>query len=492
MYLVPPAVEKLILLLKRSFSPFYFLLALLLWSWVVGRDGWVVGRGGSWVVGRGVSLTVLAKLEEDNHGLYLTTMVIFELLLLLCGAVSGFKRCNFHRPALHQHVRLRATGPQPLSPIDEKHNALNKGASIVTALVGATSFLVRPRIVYAVDLPPCDDSVTIFKGKDGRDLIMIGTAHISEESANLVRKTIKSAKPDVVMIELDPKRIARAGVTKEDLLKAGFEVPSGSLQLARPAEKVNPFKQWLGNVVGSAGRVAKDAGGALIGQVLSEFYKSIEKMGFTPGGEFVAAVEEGKTVGARILLGDRDVDLTLQRLAVAISVADPQSFDRLVTRISALEEAAGMTIGPDDEEPTKDTISSFVDSMKQKDLLASVMAAVREELPAVYSALIAERDIYMADAVASSTGKSIVGVCGAAHMEGIERYLTTQRGYNVVKRNCPAPKQIRAAPTPPRTRAPAPVPAPQRTTPQRVLSNSISTSPTGLLLTYFHILTCSF
>lgn len=38
---------------------------------------------------------------------------------------------------------------------------------------------------------------------------MIGTAHISEESANLVRRTIKKVQPDVVMIELDPKRIGR-------------------------------------------------------------------------------------------------------------------------------------------------------------------------------------------------------------------------------------------------------------------------------------------
>lgn len=35
-------------------------------------------------------------------------------------------------------------------------------------------------------------------------------------------------------------------------------------------------------------------GGALLGRVLSEFYKSVEKLGFVAGGEFKAAVEEGE------------------------------------------------------------------------------------------------------------------------------------------------------------------------------------------------------
>lgn len=50
---------------------------------------------------------------------------------------------------------------------------------------------------------------------------MIGTAHISEESANLVRRTIKTVKPDVVMIELDPKRIGRVVGSNETLEEAG-------------------------------------------------------------------------------------------------------------------------------------------------------------------------------------------------------------------------------------------------------------------------------
>ena len=142
------------------------------------------------------------------------------------------------------------------------------------------------------------------------------------------------------------------------------------------------------------------------------------------------------------MLGDRDVDITLQRLATAISLTDPTSFDKLVERMEKLEKDAGVDLANVDTEITKETLNQFLDSMKQKDLLTNVMLAVREEMPYVYTALIGERDIYMAEAVAGCAGDSVVGVCGMAHMEGIEKHLVNVKGYTVVKRNCPKSKTI--------------------------------------------------
>ena len=42
--------------------------------------------------------------------------------------------------------------------------------------------------------------------KDGREFIIVGTAHISRHSADLVRDVIEKEKPDVVCVELDEKR----------------------------------------------------------------------------------------------------------------------------------------------------------------------------------------------------------------------------------------------------------------------------------------------
>ena len=53
------------------------------------------------------------------------------------------------------------------------------------------------------------------------------------------------------------------------------------------------------------------------------------------------------------------------------------------------------------------------------------MASVQTELPLVYDALIGERDAYMAANLRSDAirGKTVVGVVGIAHMDGIEREL---------------------------------------------------------------------
>ena len=44
--------------------------------------------------------------------------------------------------------------------------------------------------------------------KDGREFIIVGTAHISRQSADLVRQVIEKENPDVVCVELDEKRLA--------------------------------------------------------------------------------------------------------------------------------------------------------------------------------------------------------------------------------------------------------------------------------------------
>ncbi len=40
----------------------------------------------------------------------------------------------------------------------------------------------------------------------GREFILVGTAHISRQSAELVRRVIEEEKPDTVCVELDQRR----------------------------------------------------------------------------------------------------------------------------------------------------------------------------------------------------------------------------------------------------------------------------------------------
>ncbi|MCW5209760.1 TraB/GumN family protein, partial [Desulfobulbus sp. US1] len=51
------------------------------------------------------------------------------------------------------------------------------------------------------------DDVAIIQHND-RTILLVGTAHISQQSADLVKEVIDQEQPDTVCIELDEKRYA--------------------------------------------------------------------------------------------------------------------------------------------------------------------------------------------------------------------------------------------------------------------------------------------
>jgi pheromone shutdown protein TraB len=42
---------------------------------------------------------------------------------------------------------------------------------------------------------------------EGKEVVLVGTAHISKESITLVEKTIEEEKPDALGVELDKDRL---------------------------------------------------------------------------------------------------------------------------------------------------------------------------------------------------------------------------------------------------------------------------------------------
>lgn len=321
---------------------------------------------------------------------------------------------------------------------------LGRAAAAATAIVCRPSPSVSATAETALrSLPPCDDAVSLLRGPAGQEAVLIGTAHISEQSAALVRETIRRLTPDVVMIELDPKRIGRVD-SQQQLTEAGFILPPGTamgsvsaLSPEAPPQERTASLSPLAGMFDVFRRVREAAGGILVGKVLQSFYKSVENLGFEAGGEFKAAVEEGRACGARILLGDRDVDITLQHLALAFQSTDPRALERLASRV---EETNQRSLGPIDESifREKAQLAQYVEQMKQRSVLSNILSAVREEAPAIYAALIGERDAFMAESVASAGAKVLVGVVGIAHVAGIEKCLVDTHQYRLVRNNCPA------------------------------------------------------
>ncbi len=212
-----------------------------------------------------------------------------------------------------------------------------------------------------------------------KEIILIGTAHVSRQSADLVKQTIEEVKPDTVCVELCQSRY-------ETITKKKKWQETDLLRIIR--EK----KAFL----------------LLSNLMLSYFQKRIgKKLGITPGEEIIQAIESAKTVGAGLHLADRDIRTTLSRTWHMM---------RLWTKIkllAGLVTSAG-EIGSIEEED--------VEELKNKDMLEFFLSEIGESLPEIKRTLIDERDEYLAYKIRNAPGEKVVAVVGAGHVPGIQNH----------------------------------------------------------------------
>jgi pheromone shutdown protein TraB len=319
-------------------------------------------------------------------------------------------------------VRAAATTMALLSPERSlvqlpasRRNFLCSSAAAVGGFIAASSpspaeaaaeLQVKPKAGTA---PSCNDAISHLVGND-QDVYLIGTAHISADSAELVRQLIQAVQPDLVCLELDEKRVAKAPTQRT----------------TRPAYFEKGFWREMLDLSTPASRKVSDVGGALVGQAIGNLYKGLDKLGFSSGEEFAVAAREGQLIGARIALIDQDVNITLRRLSEALQVSD---WSKLANLDASLSESLAEQVQPS-LDPTlsgdalvRQSISAQVELFKKRDTVRKAMAAFKEVVPEVYQALVGERDEYMANQIRASGGKRIVAVCGLAHMDGLERKL---------------------------------------------------------------------
>ncbi len=329
------------------------------------------------------------------------------------------------------------------------------------AAAAATATATAPKAANAL----CDDAISHLRNpKTGQEIYMIGTAHISNTSALLVRSTIRELRPQTVMLELDASRIGRISnpsppadgggttptpppapsTTSSGLPPAKFispPPPPGSPRPSSDAPVLVPKEAgkqgFLKAVLGELTRAGSSlrerlvgVGAVVVGQVISGLYKGLDKMGFVSGQEFIVAIEEGRRVGADLLLGDRDVQVTLRRLSDALSRSELVKIREMEspTRNPAAREleARGIKIGSDPAD-----ISVAVEALKERASVRALMGTLKSELPEVYKAMIEERDAYMAASLLGCPSKVIVGVVGMGHLDGIERNLG-EKGFVLV------------------------------------------------------------
>lgn len=212
----------------------------------------------------------------------------------------------------------------------------------------------------------------------GKEIILLGTAHVSRESADLVAEVIQAEKPDTVCVELCPSRyqsIRQKDRWKEtDIIKI-----------------VKEKKAFL----------------LLSNLMLASFQKRLAaKLDIQPGQEMITAIESADDLGAGIHLADRDIRITLSRTWRTMGFwSKIKLLTQLIVSLSDVEE-----ISEED-----------IERMKQEDILESLLSEVEKSMPVVRKILIDERDQYLADKIRNAPGEKIVAVVGAGHVAGIKR-----------------------------------------------------------------------
>ena len=210
-----------------------------------------------------------------------------------------------------------------------------------------------------------------------KDITILGTAHVSLKSAELVESIIKDEKPDTVCVELCQSRyqalIQKKRWQNTDLIKVIKE---------------------------------KKAFFLLANFMLASIQKNIAKrFGIKPGEEMRRAVNAADAVGSQVHLADRDIRITLSRVWRTMTFwAKLKLMFQFTVSLSGMEN-----ISEED-----------VEEMKSQDVLETLLSEIGRSQPQLKRILIDERDQYLTEKIRSAPGKRIVAVVGAGHVPGIK------------------------------------------------------------------------
>ena len=214
----------------------------------------------------------------------------------------------------------------------------------------------------------------------GRKITLVGTAHVSKESVEEVKETIKTLQPDCVAVELDEKR-------------------ADSIQNAdrySQLDLVKVFKRKEGFLL-------------LANLILSSFQKRMGmNVGVKPGDEMLAAMDAARESETPFVLVDRPIQITLKRAWAK------NSFWGKCKLLATLISSAFSKEEPDPSE---------IEKLKERNEMDSMMNELAEYMPVIKEVLIDERDRYLASKIWDAQGRNIVAVLGAGHLPGVQAWL---------------------------------------------------------------------
>ena len=229
-----------------------------------------------------------------------------------------------------------------------------------------------PGTVETGALPPCVHVIE----HSGRQIFLVGTAHVSKQSVVDVRRTVELVRPDVVCVELDEVRYKNlTDPTRWRKTNIGEVIRKGKAMLLLSSLIMTSFQRRIG-----------------------------KKLGVMPGAELLEGVKAAEDVGARVVLADRDIQVTLKRTWRNLGMWDKF---KMVTQLTA-----SLFVTEEIDEKT-------IEELKDTEKLSDVLQLLSDEFPKMKSTLIDERDRYLAQKIGEVEADRIVAVVGAGHVPGI-------------------------------------------------------------------------
>jgi pheromone shutdown-related protein TraB len=223
---------------------------------------------------------------------------------------------------------------------------------------------------------------------DGVQLTLLGTAHVSRASANMVRTLIEEGGYDAVAVELCRSRynalMDPAALSRMDLFSV---IREGRVYMVVASLALSAYQQRLA-----------------------------DQFGIEPGAEQRMAVRMARERGAALLLVDREVGVTLRRLVR--NMGWWRRYTLFVGLVVAMVSRSEIT----EEE---------VERLKEGDVLETTFAELAEDRRDLFLPLIDERDRYMAAKlraeIAENGYRRVLAVVGAGHLAGVARHLKSSR-----------------------------------------------------------------
>jgi len=215
---------------------------------------------------------------------------------------------------------------------------------------------------------------------EGKEIVLVGTAHISQESVQTVRKVIETEAPETVCVELDRQRYH-------------------SLRDQSRWESLNLIQVIKGGQVPFL----------LANLALAAFQKRMGlQTGVKPGAELAEAAATAERLGIEVRLVDREIRTTLLRAWRKTGLW--KKLNLVATMVAGLFEEQKL----DEAELAR---------LRQTDTLSAMLEEMGTLLPSVKTILVDERDLFMAHHIRNAPGAKVVAVVGAAHLPGILRRL---------------------------------------------------------------------